>query len=171
MNNTGTGGHLWAILSSASNNGEGAGNLVIGDETGGGAVVLDNTLRVPSCTGCTTAPSDRNLKANFASVNRRSVLERVAGLPILSWNYRSDPASLRHIGPMAQDFYAAFGVGGDDKHINLIDEGGVALTAIQELYRENQAKDKQIEELKASNAALEKRLAALESAVEKLSQK
>jgi hypothetical protein len=45
--------------------------------------------------------------------------------------------SRRHIGPMAQDFYSAFGL--DDKRITTIDEGGVALAAIQGLYRQNQA--------------------------------
>ena len=33
---------------------------------------------------------------------------------------------------MAQDFRAAFGLGEDDKHISAIDEGGVALAAVQE---------------------------------------
>lgn len=91
----------------------------------------------------------------------RSVLERLVGIPIQSWNYNSDPTSIRHIGPMAQDFYAAFGVGSDDKHINLLDEGGVAFAAIQELYKSNQAKDQQINDLA-------KRIEALEKVVEKL---
>ena len=59
---------------------------------------------------------------------------------------------------MAQDFYKAFGLGLDDKHITTIDEGGVALAAIQGLYRENQ-------ELKRKNAALSARLTRLESSV------
>ena len=178
LNNTSTGGHTWAILSSGSGNGEGAGNLVMVDQTGGGQVVIDDNLKVPSCTGCTVAPSDRNLKANFAIVDGRTILNRLSGIAIQTWNYKSEGAGVRHIGPMAQDFHAAFAVGTDDKHINTVDEGGVALAAIQELYRENLAKEKQIEELKssnadlkASNAALEKRLAALESAVEKLSKR
>src|SRR5205085_1241241 len=119
---------------------EGAGNLVIVDETGGGKVVMNNPLSVPSCTGCTTVTSDRNAKTNFAAVNTRSVLERVVGIPVQSWNYNSDSKTVRHIGPMAQDFRAAFSLGEDDKHINLLDEGGVALAAIQELYKINVSK-------------------------------
>ena len=159
--NNSTGGHTWAIISAGTSNGEGAGNLVFTDETGGGTVFMNSPLHVPSCTGCTNSSSDRNVKSNFAPVNGRSVLERLVGIPIQSWNYNSDPTSIRHIGPMAQDFYAAFGVGSDDKHINLLDEGGVAFAAIQELYKSNQAKDQQINDLA-------KRIEALEKVVEKL---
>lgn len=38
-----------------------------------------------------------------------------------------------HLGPMAQDFHAAFNVGMDDKHMATVDEEGVALAAIQGL--------------------------------------
>src|SRR5581483_8559429 len=159
--NNSAGGHSWAILSAGSSNSEGAGNLIYTDQTGGGKIVMHGSLDVPSCTGCTNSSSDRNVKSNFAPVNNRSVLERLVGIPIQTWNYNSDPASIRHIGPMAQDFYAAFGVGSDDKHINLLDEGGVAFAAIQELYKSNQAKDQQINDLT-------KRIEALEKVVEKL---
>jgi len=166
--NNSSGGHSWAIISAGTGNAEGAGNLVFTDQTGGGKVVMNSSLQVPSCNGCTNSSSDRNLKSNFALVNNRSVLERLVGIPIQTWNYNNDPTSIRHIGPMAQDFYAAFKVGTDDKHINLLDEGGVALAAIQELYKFNQDKDQQITDLKASNAELTKRIEALEKVVEKL---
>jgi hypothetical protein len=85
---------------------------------------------------CGTNASDRNLKANFASVNAHSVLDRVAALPILTWNYLSQPRFIRHMRPMAQDFRKAFRLGEDDKHIATIDSEGVALAlaAIRELY-------------------------------------
>jgi hypothetical protein len=54
---------------------------------------------------------------------------------------------VRHIGPMAQDFYAAFQVGADDTHITTIDENGVALAAIKGLYQQNQELKAQIEAL------------------------
>ncbi|HMJ88219.1 MAG TPA: tail fiber domain-containing protein, partial [Candidatus Acidoferrum sp.] len=76
--------------------------------------------------------SDRNLKGGFTPVNTRDVLEKVAALPISQWNYTNAPGA-RHIGPMAQDFQAAFGVGDDDKTIATIDADGVALAAIQGL--------------------------------------
>ena len=106
---------------------------------------------------CSTAcPSDRNLKANFGSVDPADMLQRVRELPISTWNYTSDDPSIRHIGPMAQDFAAAFGVGADDRHIHPSDGQGVALAAIQGLLQE-------IEALREENARLAKRVAALET--------
>lgn len=64
----------------------------------------------------------------------REVLERVLALQISSWSYLWDQREVRHIGPMAQDFYAAFGLGIDDRHIDPADGHGVALAAIQALY-------------------------------------
>jgi len=107
--------------------------------------------------GNVNQPSDKNLKEKFTPVNSSEVLERVASLPISSWNYKQDAAT-RHIGPMAQDFYAAFNVGTDDKHITTVDESGVALAAIQGLNDKLKEKDAQIE-------SLEKRLADLEKLV------
>jgi hypothetical protein len=56
-------------------------------------------------------------------------------MPITRWRYLNEDVDKRHIGPMAQDFWAAFGLGDDDKHIGTIDESGVALAAIQGLYQ------------------------------------
>ena len=101
------------------------------------------------------APSDRAVKANFGSVDPADMLERVRSLPITTWNYKSDDASIRHIGPVAQDFAALFGVGADDRHIHPLDGQGVALAAIQGLLN-------QLEELQQENARLAARIAALE---------
>ena len=101
--------------------------------------------------------SDRNVKENFAPVDAQGVLEKVAALPISTWNYKQDAGS-KHIGPMAQDFWAAFGAGMDDKHIATVDADGVALAAIQGLNekveKQLQAKDAEIRELRQSLAEL-----------------
>lgn len=105
-----------------------------------------------------TPTSDRNAKENFAAVDPAAVLAKVAALPLSAWNYKADPAT-RHIGPMAQDFHAVFGVGPDDKHIATVDADGVALAAIQGLNR------KLLEELQrrdGENAALLARVERLE---------
>lgn len=99
---------------------------------------------VGGCQGCTTAPSDRALKANIAAVNPRSVLDKLAAVPIQSWSYKSDLPSVRHVGPMAQDFRSAFQLGADDKHIDMIDANGVTMAAVQALYQLMQEKDRQI---------------------------
>lgn len=65
----------------------------------------------------------------------QEILEKLAALPISTWNYRWDPPEVRHLGPMAQDFAAAFGLGTDDRSIHTIDASGVAMVAIQALYR------------------------------------
>jgi len=119
---------------------------------------FDGTLN-----GNVNQSSDRNLKGEFAPVNGRDILERVATLPISRWSYKQDEAT-RHIGPMAQDFYAAFNIGPDDKHITTIDEGGVALAAIQGLDDKLKDKDAQIK-------ALEKRLSDLEAVIKSFTQK
>ena len=86
-------------------------------------------------------------------------MERVARLPITTWNYRNDEPSLRHIGPVAQDFAAAFAVGADDKHIAALDGNGVALAAIQGL---NQKVESGNAALRAENAELKARPERLE---------
>jgi len=109
---------------------------------------------IPNPGDCTHLPSDRNIKNNFAAVDPQSILERVAQLPIESWNYNFQGEGIRHIGPMAQDFYQAFNVGEDDRHINMVDANGVVLAAIQALYGKVQEKDRQIEALARELEAL-----------------
>jgi hypothetical protein len=108
--------------------------------------------------------SDRNLKENFTPVDCRAVLEKVAALPITSWNLKSQPADIHHIGPMAQDFSLSFAVGEDDRHISTSDADGVALAAIQGLNQKLNEKDAEIQGLKQS-------VAELKAMVEKLAGK
>jgi hypothetical protein len=114
---------------------------------GGWAGYFEGPVNVTGgCTGCTAAVSDRALKANITSVNPRSVLDKLASVPIQSWNYKSDEPSVRHVGPMAQDFRTAFSLGKDDKHIDMIDANGVTMASIQALYQMMLEKDRQIEQ-------------------------
>jgi len=111
--------------------------------------------------GTVTQNSDRNLKTNLVTVDSRDVLERLAVVPMMKWTYKTEDSSVRHLGPMAQDFQAAFHLGEDDKHITTVDEGGVALAAIQGL-------NQKIEEQRAENTELKQQLAELKALVEKL---
>ena len=134
-----------------------------------GRIDLDGSLDVKggitalgeiTALGIMSAPafnqtSDRNAKENFAPVDARVVLERVVGLPISNWNFKTDRAT-RHIGPMAQDFHAAFMLGTDDKHIATVDEGGVALAAIQGLHSIVREKVTEIADLKKRLETLER---------------
>jgi hypothetical protein len=110
--------------------------------------------------------SDRKSKDNFAPVDGREILNRVVELPITSWNYKSQPPEIRHLGPMAQDFSAAFGLGETDTGISSVDANGVALAAIQGL---NQKLEQVVAEREARIAQLEARLTALERIVSQLS--
>ena len=110
------------------------------------------------------APSDRDLKENLVLVDSEEVLERVAALAVNTWSYKTNE-DVRHMGPMAQDFYAAFGLGNDDSHIHTIDADGVALAAIQGLHAENGELEAENAELTARVDDLETRLDALERAL------
>lgn len=101
-------------------------------------------------------PSDRNLKTEVVPVDGADVLDRLATMPVQTWAYKAENGSVRHMGPMAQDFHAAFRLGENDREINTIDANGVALAAIQGLYERLREKDAQI-------AALEARMFALEA--------
>jgi hypothetical protein len=103
-------------------------------------------------TGIWADNSDKNTKENFTEIDGQEILRRLSGMPITQWNYKIDEDGIMHIGPVAQDFYAAFGLGYDDKTIAPIDEAGIALAAIKELHR----KTKKIDELEAKIAHLEK---------------
>ncbi len=99
--------------------------------------------------------SDRNAKQDFAPINSAQILEKVGQLPICEWSYKEDPKT-RHVGPMGQDFYATFNIGTDEKHIAPIDEGGVALAAIQGLNQKLEEKDAEIQEMKERLSKLER---------------
>lgn len=115
--------------------------------------------------GSWSSISDRNMKENFAPVDAREVVERIAAMPITTWNYKSQNAAIRHMGPMAQDFSAAFGLGEDELRINTIDIDGVALAAIQGLHQMVQEKDARLVEQQRDIDQLRARLERIERAM------
>jgi len=120
-----------------------------------------NTLTISAQPG---VGSDRNIKTDFTTVNPENILSKLAALPIQSWRFTNETAGVRHVGPMAQDFKSAFGLG-DDKFIPFVDEEGVALAAIQGLNQKLDEKDSEIQKLKQQNKMLEKRLENLEQVI------
>jgi hypothetical protein len=93
--------------------------------------------------------SDKNAKENFQSIDAVQILEAVAKLPITTWTMKGDAAKTPHLGPVAQDFYKAFGLGDNNLTINTADAQGVSLAAIQGLYQLVQEQQKKIEELES----------------------
>jgi len=116
----------------------------------------------PTCpAGCApSCKSDRNVKKDIAPVDARQILDKLAQLPISTWTYVDEPAGVRHLGPMAQDFRASFGLGADDRTYNSVDAHGVSLTAIQALQKIVAEQEKRIEKLERENRRLEQRLRA-----------
>jgi len=108
--------------------------------------------------GTITQGSDRNAKTNFAPVNAAAVLDRVVGLPIRQWRFKTEAEAVKHIGPMAQDFYAAFGLGEIPTAIATVDADGVALAAIQGLHQKVEEKEAAIQQLRQRLERLEERL-------------
>ncbi|HWO56797.1 MAG TPA: tail fiber domain-containing protein [bacterium] len=121
-----------------------------------GAITSSSWL--PAGSGSWVAFSDKNAKHGFEPVDSDALLHKVAALPISEWSYNSQRDSVRHIGPMAQDFHAAFGVGEDERYISPIDEAGVALAAIQALTRRLAEKDSEIAELRSQLRDILRRL-------------
>jgi hypothetical protein len=125
------------------------------------AVISTSTGAYLSTSGVWTNTSDVNRKHLFAAVSGEDVLARLRALPITSWSYRVDDDGIRHLGPTAQDFRAAFGLGQDEVTIATVDADGVALAAAQALEARTASQEERIEALEARNAALEQENARL----------
>ena len=190
LQNSSTGGKTWNLISTGSGNGEGVGKLLFRSNNDSSVVMALDAATAPwvgigtssrtagrqietssggylTTGGAWTNSSDRNLKENLVPVAADDVLARLAKLPVYRWNYRSEPDSLTHIGPTAQDFEAAFGLGGDGRSISTIDPSGIAMAAIQELNRRTEA----LNETKAEVARLKEQMEALAAALERLTAK
>ena len=178
--------HDGAIVLAANHNGDQADSIRSGGNEqfvirADGGIYLTNTAELApydntklittrggaylSGTGGTwTNSCDRNRKENFTPINGAEIIGKVAALPITRWNYKTDGSDIEHIGPVSQDFHAAFGLGDSDKAIATVDADGVALVAIQELYRITQ----ELQEKTARLDAVEVELAGLQAQVQVL---
>jgi hypothetical protein len=116
-------------------------------------------------SGILSQNSDRDLKTAIKPVDADDILARVAALPVSTWSYKADKDPVRHVGPMAQDFAAAFGLGADERRLAPGDEAGVALAAIQALYRRLVRQELELAALRAEHAEQVARVRALERAL------
>jgi hypothetical protein len=139
----------------------------------GGVIFYSNAgltagVSLPAGGGSWSSVSDKNKKEHFKKENAESVLNKLANLEVTSWNYKSQSSSIRHIGPMAQDFYKAFGFGESDTTITTIDIDGISLIAIQALNsktEELKQKANEVDELKAKIEKLENEKKFLEKRI------
>src|SRR5215471_13980826 len=174
------------------------GDLTNATAIGSGAIVnASNKVRVGNNSVTViegavgfTASSDVHQKENFQPVDGDEVLGKIRGLNLTSWNFIGhDPKRFRHYGPMAQDFFAAFGhdgVGtiGTDITITSTDMDGILMIAAQalegrsvkqqnriarqdkrvlELEKGKVEQSRRIDALRAENADLKARLEALDA--------
>jgi trimeric autotransporter adhesin len=110
-----------------------------------------------SCT------SSRLEKENFAEVDGEDVLRRLRAVPVTSWNGIAEGPEVRHIGPMAQDWHAAFALNDDPLTIHQGDLAGVSLAAVQALDGRTERQEERIRQLEAENQALRDGAVALRS--------
>jgi hypothetical protein len=108
--------------------------------------------------------SDRNAKTDLRELEGEEVLGKLSRMSIPSWSYKEEVGKPRHVGPMAQDFHAAFGLGSDDKSINSLDIDGINMAAVKALEkrtadlaattRELSERTREIEELRNQVATM-----------------
>ncbi len=127
-------------------------------------------VRLNAGGGAWTTLSDRNSKENFSPIEAKKVLQKLNSIPIETWNYKTQAKTIRHIGPMAQDFKKAFGVGEDEHYINTVDANGVALSAIQGLYQLLQEKDQVIKNLALENSQQQTAIGDMQKRLDRIEQ-
>lgn len=142
------------------------GSALIGDTGSSTNFVMDSNGNV-TIQGALTQNSDIKTKENIQLVNADDILNKVMDLPISIWNYKFDDESVKHLGPMAQDFFKQFNLGATDNKIATIDTSGVALASIKALGEKLKIKEQQISTLEAQNKLLNERLDQIESLLNK----
>jgi hypothetical protein len=130
---------------------------------------------LPAGSGVFNCTSSRYTKENFMMVSGEDVLSRLRKIQVSTWNYIDEGGQVRHMGPMAEDFYQAFTLGTGNTSIGVQDLAGVSLAAVKaldlrtaQLQQKSAEVDKlriEVDMLRSANAAMEQRLAALEQNV------
>ena len=126
--------------------------------------------------GAWASVSDKSKKENFSEVNTEDILIKVGAIPVTGWNYKTQDKNVRHIGPMAQDFFKAFHLDGEsDTTINSLDIDGINMAAIQALKKRTEelkkATDKmdvmqaEIDTLKSENTSFRNDLSIIKSLI------
>ncbi|HEX8144701.1 MAG TPA: tail fiber domain-containing protein [Pyrinomonadaceae bacterium] len=120
---------------------------------------------LPAGSGVFNCTSSRATKENFLAVRGEEILSSLRAIPVSTWNYISEGRQVRHMGPMAEDFYQAFRLGTGNTSIGVQDLAGVSIAAVKALEERTaqlQQKIAEVERLRAQLNTLEQRFAALE---------
>jgi hypothetical protein len=129
---------------------------------------LTSGVSLPTGAGAWANLSDSTKKENFGEVDLTEILEKVEAMEVSQWNYKAQHDSIVHMGPMAQDFYAAFELGQGETTITTTDIDGVNLAAIKALIEQTRTleeKASELEDLKEDQAVLYERIERLEALI------
>ncbi|HEX6750737.1 MAG TPA: tail fiber domain-containing protein [Longimicrobium sp.] len=129
---------------------------------------LSSGVEVAAGGGSWSSISDRNRKENFLGVDGEELLARLRNVPVSTWNYKTQDRSIRHMGPMAQDLFAAFGLGESNLMINSVDIDGVNLAGVQAVAARTDALRAQVHTLTEENTELRGRVTDLEARLQRL---
>jgi hypothetical protein len=119
---------------------------------------LSTGCNLPAGSGTFVCTSSRTAKRRFEAVDGESLLTRLRAVPVNTWEYVQEAGQVRHLGPFAEDFHAAFALGDSNTGIGLQDIDGVTFAAVQAL----EARTRRLDE---ENSALRAELASLRAAV------
>ena len=156
------GAHTFNVLATA-----GARVVTAATNTAGEAVPTAG-VTIGAGGGSWTSLSDRAAKRDLLATDPKSVLRKVMAMPIYTWRYITEISGANHMGPMAQDFHSAFGLGDSDRTITNVDADGVALAAIQGLKQELDAKNARIDRLEREVSSVRSLKRELRAIKEKL---
>jgi hypothetical protein len=129
-----------------------------------GSFLATSTGAFLSKGGTWTNASSRRLKDDLRPVDGALVLRALTRLPVSTWHYRPEAPDVRHLGPMAEDFFRAFHLGTDPRHIATVDSEGVALVALRALAAQSAHQHRVIASLRGQLGALAARVRHLEHA-------
>ena len=144
-----SGGTTSALLAFGGN----GGNWYASNNSAASWNVASN-VQLWTAAGVLQGASSKSIKENYEALDFDTILAKIDQLPVERWNYKSEGSGIKHIGPYAEDFKAAFGIGESNKSIALIDEAGIALAGTKGLIEKMKIQDVAIVELKKENDVL-----------------
>ncbi len=129
---------------------------------------LSTGVELAPGSGSWSMLSDSNAKQNIVKIDYEELLNRLDSVPVYLWSYKTQDPAVRHMGPMAQDFYRAFGLGNSDRMISAVDIDGVNLALLKGLKTELDKRNQAYEELLLQYLELERQKERIESLLQEL---
>ncbi len=175
------GSFVWGDESTGSSTTDTGANSFVARASGGvtfytapGADTTHGVTLAPN-SGSWSSLSDRHAKTDVARVSGKSLLRKLRRLPIDTWRYKGQARRVRHLGPMAQAFHRAFGLGESRRYIDDVDAQGVALGGVRALANRYARQHRALQATQRANRrqnrrirSQARRIAALERAVKRL---